>query len=118
MEDREIERAVKAALEDGGGVNPEEMRRIIAFAEREAKVRRGRRWLWRGAAPALIAAVVSLAAVFPAWLSARSGRGDETVKGAIELLCEMDGFADSDTGGFTAAELLLAWQEAPCQDVL
>ena len=118
MEDSEIERAVKSALEDGVGVNPEEMRRIIAFAEREAKVRRGRRWLWRGVSSALIAAVVSLAAVFPAWLSARSGRGDETVKGAIELLCEMDGFADSDTGGFTAAELLLAWQEAPCRDLL
>ena len=118
MEDLEIERAVKSALEDGVGVNPEELRRIVAFAEREAKVRVTRRRLWRGAVPALIAAVVSLVVVFPAWLSARSGRGEETVKGAIELLCEMDGFADSDTGNFTAAELLLAWQEAPCRDLL
>ena len=118
MEDIEIERAVKSALEDGVGVDPEEMRRIIAFAEREATVRRGRRWLWRGAVPTLLAAAVALAVVFPAWLSARSGREENAVKGAIELLCEMDGFAESDTGSFTTAELLLAWQEAPCRDLL
>lgn len=118
MEELEIERAVKSALEDGVGVNPEELRRIVAFAEREAKVRMARRRFWRGAAAALLAAGVSLAIVFQSWLSARSGRSEETVKGAIELLCEMDGFADSDTGDFSAAELLLAWQEAPCQDVL
>lgn len=118
MEDVEIERAVKSALEDGAGVNPEEMRRIIALAEREAKVRRERRWLWQGAVPALLAATAALAVVFPAWLSARSGRGEETVKGAIELLCEMDGLAESGTGGLTTAELLLAWQEAPCRDLL
>ena len=118
MEDVEIERAVKSALEDGVGVSPEVMRRIVAFAECEAKVRRGRRWLWRGAVPTLLAAAVALAVVFPAWLSAWSGREENAVKGAIELLCEMDGLADSDTGDFTTAELLLAWQEAPCRDLL
>ena len=118
MEDMEIERAVKSALEDGVGVNSEEMRRIVAFAEREAKMRRAKRRLWRGSAPALLAATVALAVAFPAWLSMRSGRGEDAVKGAIELLCEMDGLADSDTGDFTTAELLLAWQEAPCRDLL
>ena len=118
MEDVEIERAVKSALEDGVGVNPEEMRRIVAFAEREAKVRMERRRLWRGAAPVLLAATMALAVVFPVWLSVRSGRSEDAVKDAIELLCEMDGFADADTEGFTTAELLLVWQEAPCLDVL
>ena len=118
MEDVEIERAVKSALEDGVGVSPEVMRRIVAFAECEAKVRRGRRWLLRGAVPTLLAATVALAVAFPAWLSVQSGRGEDAVKGAIELLCEMDGVADSDTEGFTTAELLLAWQEAPCRDLL
>ena len=118
MEDVEIERAVKSALEDGVGVNPEEMRRIVAFAEREARMRMARRRFLRGAAPALLAATVALAVIFPAWLSVRSGRDEDAVKSAIELLCELDGFADSDTEGFTAAELLLVWQEAPCLDVL
>ena len=118
MEDLEIERDVKLALEDGVGVNSEEMRRIVAFAEREAKVRLVRRRFWRRAASVLLAATVALAVVFPAWLSVRSGRGEDAVKGAIELLCEMDGFADSDTEGFTTEELLLVWQEAPCLDVL
>ena len=118
MEDLEIERAVKSALEDGVGVNTEDLCRIVAFAEREAKVRVTRRRLWRGAAPALLAATVALAVAFPAWLSVQSGRGEDAVKGAIELLCEMDGVADSDTEGFTTAELLLAWQEAPCRDLL
>ena len=118
MEDVEIERVVKSALEDGVGDSPEVMRRIVAFAECEAKVRRGGRWLWRGAVPTLLAAAVALAVVFQSWLSARSGRGEEAVKGAIELLCEMDGFANSNTDGFTAADLLLAWQEAPCRDLL
>ena len=118
MEDVEIERAVRSALEDSGGVNAEELHRIVAFAEREAKVRVTRRRLWRGAAPALLAATVALVVAFQSWLSVRSGRGEDAVKGAIELLCEMDGFADSDTGGFTTAELLQVWQEAPCMDVL
>ena len=118
MEDLEIERAVKSALEDSGGVNTEELHRIVAFAEREAKVRRERRWLWRGAIPALLAATVALVVAFRSWLPVRSGRSEDAVKGAIELLCEMDGFADADTEGFTTAELLLAWQEAPCLDVL
>ena len=85
MEDVEIERAVKSALEDGAGVNPEEMRRIIALAEREAKVRRERRWLWQGAVPALLAATAALAVVFRArascgakWTGLRSG-----VQGAL-----------------------------------
>ena len=118
MAEVEIEHAVKSALEDGVGVNPEELRRIVAFAEREAKVRVTRRRLWRGAVPALLAATVALVVAFQSWLSVRSGLGDDAVKGAIELLCEMDGFADSDTEGFTTAELLLVWQEAPCLDVL
>ena len=118
MEDLEIERAVKSALEDSGGVNTEDLHRIVAFAEREAKVRVTRRRLWRGAAPALLAATVALVVAFQSWLSVRSGRGEDAVKGAIELLCEMDGFADSDTVDFTTAELLLAWQEAPCRDLL
>ena len=118
MAEVEIEHAVKSALEDGVGVNPEELRRIVAFAEREAKVRVTRRRLWRGAAPALLAATVALVVAFQSWLSVRSGRDEDAVKGAIELLCEMDGFADSDTEGFTTEELLLVWQEAPCLDVL
>ena len=118
MEDLEIERAVKSALEEGVGVSPEELRRIVVFAEREAKVRVTRRRLWRGAAPALLAAAVALVVAFRSWLSGRSGRGEDAVKGAIELLCEMDGFADSGTGGFTTAELLQVWQEAPCRDLL
>lgn len=118
MEDLEIERAVKSALEDGVGVNTEEMRRIVEFAEREAKIRRTRRWLWRGGASALFAATLALVVAFQSWLSVRSGRDEDAVKGAIELLCEMDGFADSDTEGFTTAELLLVWQEAPCRDLL
>ena len=118
MENSEIERAVRSALEDGIGVSPEELHRIVAFAEREAKVRVTRRRLWRGAAPALLAATVALVVAFQSWLSVRSGLGDDAVKGAIELLCEMDGFANSNTDGFTAADLLLAWQEAPCRDLL
>lgn len=118
MEDPEIERVVRSALEDGADVNPEEMRRIVAFAEREARIRRTRRWLWRGGASALLAATLALAAAFPAWWPVRSGRGGDAVKDAIELLCEMDGFANPDTGDFTTAELLLAWQEAPCRDLL
>ena len=118
MAEVEIEHAVKSALEDGVGVNPEELRRIVAFAEREAKVRVDRRRLWRGAASALLAATVALVVAFQSWLSARLGRDEDAVKSAIELLCELDGFADSDTEGFTAAELLLVWQEAPCLDVL
>ena len=118
MEDLEIKRAVKSALEDGVEVDPAEVRRIVAFAEREAKVWRGRRWFWRGAAPALLAATMSLAVAFQAWLSARSGRNENAVKCSIELLCEMDGVADSDMESFTTVELLLAWQEAPCRDML
>ena len=118
MEDPEIERVVRSALEDGADVNPGEMCRIVAFAEREAKMRVARRRLWRGTAPALLAATVALVVAFRSWLSVQPGRGEDAVKGAIELLCEMDGFADSDTGGGTAAELLQVWQEAPCRDLL
>ena len=120
-EDREFESFVKAALEDGVETDAEKIRALEHLAElsaprRETGPRRGLP-LWSAAS--LLAASLAVAVAFRVLL-APQGRssGASAFEDTIGLLCELDGIAKEDLAAASDGELLLAWQEAPCADLL
>lgn len=120
-EDREFESLVKAALEDGIGTDAGEVRSLERLAERTAQERKAgtrRGWPLWGAA-SLLAASLAVAVAFRALLAPQDGSsGASAFEDAIGLLCELDGIAKEDLAAASDGELLLAWQEAPCADLL
>ena len=110
-----FESFVKGAMESGLSLDGERVRELERLAE--AVARRRRTWrkslLW--GIPALLAASLAAAVAFHAMMmpSAGSSIGD-----AIGLLCEMDGIEAEDAQEVSDWALLLAWQEAPCADLL
>lgn len=118
-EDLELESAVRAALEENAGLGESGLRTVLEAAERETKRRRVRRLLWRWGAPALLAAscAVALALGTLVW-GERPGVAADGVADAICLLCELDEVPFVNDEDATPGEMLLAWQEAPCADLL
>ena len=120
-EDRGFESLVKAALEDGIGTDAGEVRSLerlaeLAAQERKAGTRRG--WPPWGAV-SLLAASLALAVAFRVLLAPQDGSsGASAFEDTIGLLCELDGIAKEDLAATSDGELLLAWQEAPCADLL
>ena len=99
-EDLELNRLVKLALES---------REPFRLASSCGAVRRP---VLRWGVPSLLAATLALAAVFRTTLSLPSDR----VSDAIRLLSAVEG-TDLECEGESPAELLLAWQDAPCRDI-
>ena len=120
-EDRGFESLVKAALEDGIGTDAGEVRSLERLAERTAQERKAgtrRGWPLWGAA-SLLAASLAVAVAFRALLAPQDGFSSASAfEDAIGLLCELDGIAKEDLAATSDEELLLAWQEAPCADLL
>lgn len=118
-EDLELESAVRTALEENAGLGEAGLRAVLEAAERETKRRRVGRLLWRWAAPALLAAscAVALALGSLVW-GERPGAAADGVADAICLLCELDEIPFVDSTDVSPGEMLLAWQEAPCADLL
>jgi len=100
-EDLQFNRFVKTALES------REPFRFVPCASVHRRV------FLRWSIPALLAATFAVIAVFHAAVSAPVDR----VANVIRLLSEIDGvdLAESDV---SSADLLLAWQDAPCRDLL
>ena len=119
-EDVELESFVKAALEDGAGVGREALSALTSAAEREAEARRARRSFFRFGAPVLLAASLTVAlAIRVTVFGLRDGEfGSSEVKDAIGLLSALDGVETEIPDDATDGERLLAWQEAPCADLL
>ena len=119
-EDREFGAFVKAALEEGFVLGDGKARALERLAERAVRDRRrgvrsfGARW---GAVP-LLAAGLALAVVFRVLVSPPPVSESSAVVDAIELLCELEGLANPAVGAKSDGEQLLAWQEAPCADLL
>ena len=99
IEDEALNRCVKAALEAGG-----------PFGLRRPRAGR-RRLFWRWAAPTLAAASVAVALALRVMVSAEP----DPLADAIALLSEADGVEVVSEESASSAELLLAWQDAPCR---
>jgi len=119
-EDRALTAAVKSALEEGVAPEAGRIRALLEAAGREARLRRARGLLWRWGVPALLAASFALALAIEATFSdgVSHGAAKDGVTEAICLLCELDGTADDGLSAVSPGERLLAWQEAPCADLL
>ena len=118
-EDLELESAVRTALEENAGLGEAGLRAVLEAAERETKRRRVGRLLWRWAAPALLAASCAVALALGALVwGERPGAAADGVVDAICLLCELDEIPFVDSTDVSPGEMLLAWQEAPCADLL
>lgn len=119
-EDMSLENVVKAALEADTAMGARRMQALMAAAGREARHRRVRRLFGRWGASALVAA--SLAAVFgvvtPYVGKEAPARPAGDLSEAIGLLCELDGVSAESVAAASPGEMLLAWQEAPCADLL
>ena len=120
-EDRGFESFLKAALEEGIGTDAGKVRSLERLAELAARKRRAgtrRGWTLWGAA-SLLAATLVVAVTFRVLLAPQGGPfGVSAFEDTIGLLCELDGIAAEDLGALSDGELLLAWQEAPCADLL
>lgn len=98
VEDPVFNEMIKAALESKG---PLEIRQV-------------RPSIFRWAVPTLLAASLTVMAVFQVTFPVRTDALTET----ICLLSEVEGIDLADYETETAAELLLAWQDAPCVEWL
>ena len=120
-EDRGFESFLKAALEEGIGTDAGKVRSLERLAELAARKRRAgtrRGWPPWGAV-SLLAASLAVAVAFRALLAPQDGfSGASAFEDTIGLLCELDGIAKEDLAATSDGELLLAWQEAPCADLL
>lgn len=112
-EDERFNEALKTALEDCGPVGADVLASIASAAGHEARRRRAVRLAWRWVPVSLLAASVALAVAIGT--TVLSGAEAEVAE-AIDLLRALDGEV-GDREEMSAGEALLAWQEAPCDDV-
>ena len=115
---------LRLGLERGGSAR-EAMQVIIDLLEEygldkrlaEAVARRrrtrSRSLLW--GVSTLLAASLAVTVAFCVMLTPSAG---PSIGNAIGLLCEMDGLEADDVREVSDGDLLLAWQEAPCVDLL
>ena len=116
-DENEFEVFVRSALEEGAEVDAARLRALERLAALTAASRR-RRAPWRWGVPLVAAASLALAVAFAVVFTGGSLRGGNAVSDAIGLLCELDGIPSGEIAADSAGELLLAWQEAPCADLL
>ena len=120
-EDREFDSLVKAALEGGIETDAGKVRsleRLAELAARERKAGARREWPLWGVASLLAASLVVAVAFRVLLVSQGRSSGASAFEDTIGLLCELDGIAKEDLAATSDGELLLAWQEAPCADLL
>jgi len=116
--DEFVRSLVKSALEDGATLSEQRLQAVLFAASREARRRRVRRLAMRWGASALLAASVAVIAALWARVPTMATGDESRLAEAIGLLREMDGGVGEVQPGATVGEQLLAWQEAPCADLL
>ena len=116
-EDLQIEELVKGAMEADVAVSEKTLRALEKAAAREVASRRNLRstWLKEGL---LVAASLTVVLFFGnVFHQGSASDGMAEVRDAVGLLCAVDGL-DEDLTSFPPGEMLLAWQDAPCADLL
>ena len=115
MENSSFEGFVKKSLEEDAGVGADTLAAVTRAAERAVSSRRSRLLAFRFGGASLLAASLTLAV---AWSHLAGGVSDRPdVSDVIGLLCEADGVSRADMEGDLSGDLLLAWQEVPCDMV-
>ena len=114
-EDSGFESFVKRAMESGPALDGERVRELERLAEDVARRRRTRRKSLLWGVSTLLAASLAATVAFRVMLTPSAG---SSVGEAIGLLCEIDGIEADDVQEVSDGDLLLAWQEAPCADLL
>ena len=116
-DDEELVNQVKGALEADAVVNARTLQALEKAAADAAAARRMRRRAGWGGASVLAAASLTVALFFGKVFHGNSADGLGEVRDAIGLLCAVDGL-DEEVTTFPPGEMLLAWQDAPCADLL
>ena len=112
-----LQERIRAAFEEGAGIDAAGLAALADAAGQATRRRRIRRLVCRWGAAALLAASVAAAFCFRA-LTTTPACGTNGLDAAICLLCEIDGLSTGEMAGLSAGEMLLAWQDAPCMDIL
>ena len=114
-EDNGFESFVKGAMESGLALDGERVRELERLAEAAAQRRKGWRKSLSWGVPTLLAASLAATVAFRAMMTPPA---ESPIGEAIGLLCEIDGIEADDVQEVSDGDLLLAWQEAPCMDLL
>ena len=110
MNDENMLDFVKTKLEEGEGISPGALAKLLVAAERPA----ARTWNRQPFGVMLVAA--SLAVVACGWLfvsDSVDARRERNLTDVIDLLCAVDGEVSLPTASLP--DYLLAWQDAPTQ---
>ena len=115
-----LQSLVRSSLEDGAAVSPRCLRTIEEEARQAVRVRTRRPLFLRWGAPLLAAASLTVALAFRSVLSPLGGSDSDRpdLADAIDLLCELDGISSDNLNASTTEELLIAWLDAPCAELL
>lgn len=113
-----LQSLVRSALEDGAAVSPRCLRTIEEEARQAVRARTRRPLFLRWGAPLLAAASLAVALAFRSLLSPLGGSGRPDLADTIGLLCELDGINSDNLNASTTEELLIAWLDAPCAELL
>lgn len=117
IDDVVLEGSVRRALEEPPCLGSVRLPELQAFAGQVARSRRRKRWAWQAAG--LVAASWAIAVIMSRTLLTTESVEVPVVDGTIAVLCAMDGLDSSDlAGAASSGELLQAWQDAPCGDLL
>ena len=99
---------VEAKLEEGEGISPESLSRILDVAERQAMWTRNRR---RPLGAMLVAASLTIVACHWLFVSdSADARRERNLTDVIDLLCAVDGEVSLPSASLP--DYLLAWQDA------
>lgn len=115
-----FESVIRTALEENEGLNPGCLHALETAAAEAARKRRARVAFFRWGAPFLAAAAITVALVFRAtFMTGKpTGSGRPGVGDAIGLLCELDGIEAGTLESGSTEDLLIAWLDAPCANLL
>ena len=107
MNDDNLLDFVKAKLEEGEGISPEALARVLAAAERPLM------WTWNRRPLGALLVAASLTIVACGWFFAADfadARRERDLTDVIDLLCAVDG--DAAPSPASLPDYLLAWQDA------
>ena len=119
IEDSALNAFLKRSLEGEVSLSAERLRTLESLAAKTAARRRWRQRALTWGGPALAASLLACFAFAHVMVAPQASRPQGGVIEVIQLLAAADGMTTEEAMTETSpADALLAWQEAPCADLL
>lgn len=116
---RKLEDLIRGAFEHPDQPSCRKLATLCAAAERAAAERRRRRQVRRiSLSLAALLALLAIPCLSLFQKAKDSSANRPSIQSAIQLLCEIDEVDDASLQAKSETDLLVAWQELPCRDLL